>query len=164
MNIKTLRNLAAAMALAFTSTAFAGVEVIDPYVRAVPPGAPATAAFMGLKADADGVALIEADSDVAKAVELHTHVHDNGVMRMRPIEKIELKKGEVVTLQPGGLHVMLIGLTRPVKPGDSVDIELKFSDGTSQKITAPVRRIKMKGMMKGMGMGGHKPMSMPAHQ
>jgi len=140
MKTNSLRILALVSTMAVAGPALAGVEVIDPYVRAVPPGAPATAAFMGLKADADGVALIEADSDAAKSVELHTHVHDNGVMRMRPVEKIELKKGEVVTLQPGGLHVMLIGLTRPVKPGDSVAIELKFSDGSSQKIYMQMKK------------------------
>ncbi len=152
MNSNRIRSLLIAAGLLLTNICAADVEVIDPYVRAVPPGAPATAAFMGLKSDSDDVALVKASSDVARSVELHTHIHDNGVMRMRPVDKIELKKGETVTLQPGGLHVMLIGLTRPVKPGDSVAIELLFSDGTRQQISAPVRKIKMN-----MKHGGHMP-------
>lgn len=154
MNQNNVRLLVIAVGLLLSSVCAAGVEVIDPYVRAVPPGSPATAAFMGLKADNSGVALVKASSDAARSVELHTHIHDNGVMRMRPVDKIDLKKGEVVMLQPGGLHVMLIGLTKPVKPGDSVDIELQFSDGTSQQISAPVRKIEMTMPMKH---GAHMP-------
>ncbi len=154
MNSNAVRLILMAFGLLVSGVSSADVTVVDPYVRAVPPGAPATAAFMGLQADKGNVALVKASSDVARSVELHTHIHDNGVMRMRPVDKIELKKGETVTLQPGGLHVMLIGLTRPVKPGDSVEIELSFSDGTKQQISAPVRKIEMKMPMQH---GGHMP-------
>lgn len=153
-----MRLCVSSVLLAASAASLAEVAVIDPYVRAVPPGAPASAAFMGLKADADGVALVEADSDVANSVELHTHIHDNGVMRMRPVEKIDLKKGEAVTLQPGGLHVMLIGLKKSLKPGDKVEIDLKFSDGSEQKVMAPVRRISMPMM------GGKMHHGMPEHK
>lgn len=150
MHKKIMRLLVAGLGLMATAAWAADVEVIDPYVRAVPPGAPATAAFMQLKDNGDNVALVKAHSDVAESVELHTHIHDNGVMRMRPIEKLDLKKGETVALQPGGHHIMLIGLTRPIKDGDKVAIDLEFSDGSHQKITAPVRKIEMN--MMG---GGH---------
>ncbi|MBR9885359.1 MAG: copper chaperone PCu(A)C, partial [Oceanospirillales bacterium] len=62
----------------------ADVEVTDPYARAVPPGQPNSAAFMQLQnRGEDTLTLIGASSDVAKAVELHTHTQDQGVMRMR---------------------------------------------------------------------------------
>ena len=131
----------------------ADVEVIEPYVRAVPPGAPATAAFMQLKDNGDDIALVKAHSDVAESVELHTHTHDNGVMRMRPIKQLDLKKGETVALQPGGHHIMLIGLTRALKEGDTVNIDLEFSDGSHEKVSAPVRKIGVNQMGGGHMMG-----------
>ena len=158
MKHRVLKLTIASLGLLASSLVLAGVEVIDPNVRAVPPNAPASAAFMGLVADSDDVALVKADSEVARTVELHTHVHDNGVMRMRPVEKIPLKKGEEVRLQPGGYHIMLIGLKRPLKPGDNVEIELRFSDGSKQKISAPVRRIDMRMKMHGGQMRGGMPM------
>ena len=67
------------------------------------------------------------------------------MMRMRRIEKIEVPAGETVTLKPGGLHVMLIGLKQTLEPGDAVDLTLVFEDEAkkrfSQEITAPVNAL-----------------------
>jgi copper(I)-binding protein len=48
-----------------------------------------------------------------------------------------------VTLKPGGLHVMLIGLKQPLEPGDMVDLALTFEDGSRIPVQAPVRRIEV---------------------
>ncbi|NCC28249.1 MAG: copper chaperone PCu(A)C, partial [Gammaproteobacteria bacterium] len=80
---------------------------------------------------------------VSEVVELHTHVEEDGMMRMRRIEKIEIPAGETVTLKPGGLHVMLIGLKQPLEPGDTVDLALTFEDGSRIPVQAPVRRIEV---------------------
>jgi len=106
-----LTALLAAAVLATLSIAAQGVEISigDPYARAVPPGQPNSAVFMSLenRSGADQ-ALVAAESGVSEVVELHTHVAEGGMMRMRRIEKIELPAGQSVTLQPGGLHVMLM--------------------------------------------------------
>ena len=101
------------------------LTVNDPYVRAVPPGQPNSAAFMGL-VNGTGAprALVGGRSDVAEVVELHTHTMEDGMMKMRRVERIDLPAGETVTLDPGGLHVMLIGLKRGLKPGDQIDLTL----------------------------------------
>ncbi|MEN8177532.1 MAG: copper chaperone PCu(A)C [Pseudomonadota bacterium] len=120
------------------------VEVKDPYVRAVPPGQPNSASFMALSnSDAQGHALVAAESPVSKVVELHTHTMVDGMMRMRQVEKIELPAGEQVALQPGGLHVMLIGLQQKLTPGEEIPMTLIFEDGSKQQITAPVRKLQM---------------------
>ena len=93
-------------------------------------------------------ALVAAESSVAETVELHNHVADGGMMRMRRVERIDLAAGETVTFQPGGLHVMLIGLTRQLEPGQQVDLTLIFADGSRKQIEAPVRKIQV-----GMGNG-----------
>jgi copper(I)-binding protein len=79
---------------------------------------------------------------VAEVVELHTHVEEGGMMRMRRIERIALPVGESVQLQPGGLHVMLIGLKRDLHPGDLIDLTLVRDDGERIAIQAPVRKIE----------------------
>ncbi len=117
------------------------VTVQEPYVRLAPPNAPATGAFMVIKNNGDkDVKVVKADNPASKVTELHTHLNDGGVMRMRPVAAIDVKaKGEAV-LQPGGLHVMMINLLTPLKEGDSVPITLTFDDGSSKKVDAKVVR------------------------
>ena len=124
------------------------VRVDAPYARAVPPGAPASAAFMDLtNMGKEDTALVAARSDVSSVTELHTHIHDHGVMRMRPIDKIDLPAGQTVHLQPGGLHIMLINLNKSLKPGDTVHLTLIFKDGSRRVISLPVRALNMPMMM-----------------
>lgn len=121
----------------------AGLDVGDPHVRAVPPGQPNSAAFMSLRNTSDeDRALVGAESPAAEVVELHTHVEDEGMMRMRRIERIALPAGERVTLQPGGLHVMLIGLKSELAPGRTVELTLIQDDGERLMVQAPVRPIE----------------------
>jgi len=117
------------------------VTVQDPYVRLAPPNAPATGAFMVIRNTGDkDVKVVKADNPVSKVTELHTHLNEGGVMKMRPVAAIDVKaKGEAV-LKPGGLHVMLIDLKAPMKEGDTVPITLTFDDGSTKKIDAKVVR------------------------
>ena len=122
------------------------VEVSDIYVREVPPNMPNSAAFMQLKNLTDKpIALVSAASKAAKTVELHEHVNVDGMMQMRQIPKINIPANGTTSLQPGGLHVMLIGLTQKLKEGDNVAITLNFSDGESVTLDAPVKKVP--GMM-----------------
>ncbi len=134
------------------ATAGDGVLVEDPYVRAVPPGQPNSASFMALRNTSDQTyRLVGASSDVAEVVELHTHTLEDGMMRMRQVDHIELPAGETVSLKPGGLHIMLIGLKQKLVPDDEILLTLKFSDGSAREVSAPVRKIRMS--MEGMS--GH---------
>ncbi|WP_432695822.1 copper chaperone PCu(A)C [Marinobacterium sp. YM272] len=144
--MKTLARLLLLSALSVPAFA-ADVSVIDPYARAVPPGQPNSAAFMQISNNGDeAVTLTGAATSAAGTAELHAHIQDEGVMRMRRIDGIELPAGETVTLQPGGLHVMLIGLKKTLAEGDDVDLELQFSDGTSASLTLPVKPVMPMGM------------------
>ncbi len=131
--------------LLFSAGVLAGaadaVSVQDPYVRLAPPNAPATGGFMVIRNNGDkDVKLMKADNPASRVTELHNHINDNGVMRMRPVAAIEIKsKGEAV-LKPGGLHVMLIDLKAPMKEGDVVPITLTFDDGSSKQVDAKVQR------------------------
>ncbi len=145
--MKTISFAVAAVTACFSLGAFAAgaadsVSVVDPYVRLAPPGAQATGAFMVLKNAGDkDVKVVKADNSASKITQLHNHVNDNGVMKMRQVPAIDIKaKGEAV-LQPGGLHVMMIDLKGPMAEGDKVAITLGFDDGSSKQIDATVRKI-----------------------
>ena len=141
--MKQLSLLAAGLMVSLGALAGAAdsVTVQDPYVRLAPPNAPATGAFMVIRNGGDkDVKVVSASNPASKVTELHTHLNEGGVMKMRPVPAIEVKaKGEAV-LKPGGLHVMLIDLKAPMKEGDVVPITLSFDDGSSKQVDAKVVR------------------------
>ena len=147
--MKQLSLLAAGLMLSAGVLAGAAdnITVQDPYVRLAPPNAPATGAFMVIKNTGDkDVKVLKADNPASRVTELHTHLNENGVMKMRPVPAIEVKaKGQAV-LQPGGLHVMMIDLKSPMKEGDVVPITLTFDDGSSKQVDAKVVRPMAAGM------------------
>jgi copper(I)-binding protein len=167
-----LRHLTLAAALLSVGNAFAesqegmsskqqgsmggAIQIQHPYARAVPPGQSNSAAFMTLRNPGDiANAVVSASSPAARAVELHTHTMDGGMMKMRRVEQIELPARGDTVLKPGGLHIMLIGLTEQLKPGMKISLTLKFADGSASTIVAPVQDV-----MQAMGhqMDGHHPM------
>ena len=128
------------------------VRIEDAYVRAVPPGQPNSAAFMKVENNGTGEhALVGGSSPAAEVVELHTHTMEGGMMRMRQVERIELPSGESVSLQPGGLHVMLIGLKQKLVPEETIPLTLHFEDGSEVTKDVPVHKLQMK--MKPMDHG-----------
>lgn len=143
--LRSLSLLATALLATATLSAQAGdISVSDPYARAVPPGQPNSAVFMTLaNASKQDRALVGAESTAAGVVELHTHVNEDGVMKMRRVDKIAIPAGQTVALKPGGLHVMLIGLKENLEPGKEVHMNLLFDNGTKEHIMAPVRKIEM---------------------
>lgn len=98
-------------------------SVKDAWVRAPAPGQQVAGAYMEL-ASRSNLALISIASPVAGRVELHSMAVEGGVMRMRPVGRIELPAGKPVKLAPGGLHVMLMDLKQVLKPGDRVPLTL----------------------------------------
>ena len=91
--------------------------------------------------------LVAASVDVADHAELHTHLNDNGVMKMRQIPDIPVEAGATVKLQPGGLHIMLMDLKQPLKEGDKIPMTLRFEKAGEVKVdvhvdkVAPCRRL-----------------------
>lgn len=140
-----LRRLVLLLTAATTSTllpaAEADLSVSDAYVRMAPPGTPTTGAFMTIKnsGSADRK-LLRVDSPIAKTVELHNHINDNGVMKMRPVKEIDVKSNGQAELKPGSYHVMLIDLKQALQEGEKVPMTLSFDDGSTKSIDAPVKK------------------------
>ncbi|SIS65357.1 hypothetical protein SAMN05421759_10289 [Roseivivax lentus] len=125
------------------SGAAAEIVVRDAYMRSTAPDAPTGAAFMAIENTGDApVRLVAAESDIAARIELHEHREDeNGMMMMREIEGgIEIPPGAVHSLQRGGDHVMIMGLTVPLVQGETQPLALRFEDGTVLDLDVVVDR------------------------
>jgi len=141
-----IRPLALAFVAALAAPAFAAgvadlVEVDRPMVRAAAPGMTVSGAYMTVR-NTDGTdhELVSAHSDVAENVELHTHAMEDGMMKMRRVDSVPLPANSEVAFEPGGLHIMLIGLARELNEGDSVEMVLEFEDGSRRDVTFEVGR------------------------
>ncbi len=82
--------------------------------------------------------LIAVEGEVANRVELHTHMLEDGVMKMRPVKAIEVAPGEPAVLKPGGLHIMLLGLKAPLVKGQSFPLTLVFEKAGRVEIEVPI--------------------------
>lgn len=117
----------------------ATVLVEDAWVRSAPRAGASSAAYArisntGREADR----LLSAWSDIAARVELHTHIMDGGIARMRQVDTIELPAGRSVDLRPGGLHVMFLDLLRPLAAGETVVVRLVFEKAGEIRLELPV--------------------------
>ena len=72
---------------------------------------------------------------------MHESSNDNGVMRMRPVPSLSVPRGKTVTFAPGGYHIMLLGLKRPLKQGDTFPLTLTFERSTPITVTVRVERV-----------------------
>ena len=125
-----------------TPTAFAeGLMVKDPYARSARPNAPTGAAFMMLQNHTDqDLKLIGVRSDVAKRVELHTHIDKgDGIMQMRQIEGgIAIPAGESHMMKRGGDHVMLMGLNLSLVDGETITVIFEFENAKDMTVEIPI--------------------------
>lgn len=85
--------------------------------------------------------LLAAASPVADKVELHTHIMEGEVMKMRPVKAIEVNVGEPAALKPGGLHIMLIGLKAPLKEGEKFPMTLTFKNAGTVDVEVAVQSV-----------------------
>lgn len=118
------------------------VSVRDGWIRATAPGQQVAAAYLAIESRA-GATLTGATTDLADRVEIHSMTMENEVMKMRRLTTLELPAGELVRLQPGGMHLMLLGLKSQLVAGMRGTLELRFKnrDGTTRThtLTLPVR-------------------------
>ena len=113
----------------------------NPWARASAGAHRTGAAYLTLVNHGDKVdRLVGASTPAAERAELHAHLHENGVMRMRQVEAIEVHPGEPAVLAPGGLHVMLMGLAKPLEEGARFPLTLRFEK--AGEVTVQVAVLK----------------------
>lgn len=137
--------LAAFTSVILATPGFAGdtIMITDPYIRSSTPTSPSGGAFMVIMNHGDTQdRLIGARSDIAKKVEIHTHIESaEGVMKMTKVEGgIVLEPGEMHNLKRGGDHIMFMGLTQGLKQGDTVSVTLIFEKAGDVTIELPIDR------------------------
>lgn len=115
-----------------------GVQVADALCRPTPNGRHTTGCYLTLTASADD-RLIAVASPVASRVQVHESRMESNMMMMRELrDGLPLPAGQPVELKPGGNHLMLLGVTEPLKAGDSVPLTLTFASARPFEITATV--------------------------
>jgi len=120
-------------------------SVKDAWVRAPAPGQKVVGVYMEIVSRTNA-ALVAVASPLAARAELHSMALEDGVMKMRPLERIELPAGTAVKLAPGGLHIMLIDLKQPLQRGEKVPVTLtvlQLDSGSRSALTvrAEVRDV-----------------------
>lgn len=126
---------------------FAGdITVEDSYALVSRPNAPAGAVFMVLKNAGEADTLIGGSTAAAERVELHTHIKDGDIIRMRPAEDgFDIQAQGERKLERGGDHVMLLGLKEPLEVGSEIEVTLTFESAGDVVITVPVTDGKSHG-------------------
>lgn len=132
---------AAAMCAALcSSVALASdIEVSQPAVRAMPPGAPASGAYVTLTNHSDQERyLVGVESAAADTVEVHLSEMQGDTMKMYQVEQVVVPAHGQAMLKPGSYHIMLIGLVNPLAAGDQIDLTLVMKNGERIAVSAPV--------------------------
>jgi copper(I)-binding protein len=115
------------------------ILILHPWARATPGAAANGAAY--LKIENQGAThdrLIAAAADVAARVELHAHIVEDGVAKMRQVEAIDAPAGAAAELAPGGYHIMLMELKQPLKAGETFPLTLTFEKAGSIELQVAV--------------------------
>lgn len=140
--------LCLALAAPFTASAAYSEDecslasLFNSYARATPEGAPTGAVFgllVNLGSETDTVLSIS--TAAAEAAEMHEMVIGDGdVMQMRPVEGgFVVAPQDFLTLAPGGLHIMLIGLKQQLVAGEMLDLTLEFEHAGAVDVHVPIR-------------------------
>jgi copper(I)-binding protein len=135
-------SLIAAAVIPSAAPAADAIRVIDPWARATVPGQKVGGVFMEIVSPRDA-RLTGVASPVAGAAEVHSMTMDGGTMKMRAVEALDLPAGRPVKLAPGGYHVMLFDLKKPLVAGEKVPLTLVIEDAGKRTrkiaVTAIVR-------------------------
>ena len=139
LSVKLLRYLAGLLVFLLATTVTSAqhyeagdIHIQSPWARALPPTSPNGAVYLTLtNHGAHSDKLLRASTDVAERVEVHSHILEDGMMKMRRVESVILPPHEDVLFAPGGQHIMLMGLKQPLAAGDRFPLLLEF-DQTDQ--------------------------------
>jgi periplasmic copper chaperone A len=118
-----------------------GIEIRDAWSPAAPPGASVVAVYAQIVCNRSDT-LLRVSTSVASETQMHVTSEDKGMMRMRPVPRLELKAGETVRFEPGGMHLMLTGLQQPLPPGTSIPMTFHFANAGDIAVTATVQSAR----------------------
>lgn len=118
------------------------VHVMSPWSQALPAVSKNGAVYVTLMNHGEVAdRLVGASTPMADRAELHGHTMDGGMMKMRPVEAVVLTPGEYVKLEPGGTHIMLFGLEKPLKEGEQFPLTLEFENTAPMAVVVTVQPL-----------------------
>ena len=127
--------------------ALAQIEIENAWARATPPGAETAAGYMTIRNQSSSPDhLIRAASPLAARVEMHVHIHDGDVMRMRQVKGYDIPANGSLELKSGGAHLMFVDIQRPFKEGEKIPVTLRFERAGERKVVFSVGRINATGV------------------
>ena len=143
MNTRLIYCFVFCLAIPFGLAASAsGFSVENAYMRAMPPGRTATAAYLSVTNKHDkACSIIGGSTAIAAKLEIHQQLMSDGMMKMRPVTTLTVAAGETLLLQPGGFHLMLLGIDAELVPGETHGVSLQTEDCGAIEITAEVRSL-----------------------
>ena len=119
------------------------IQIEDAWIREAPPGASAMVGYMTIRNhSAKNIILHQATSASFKAIEFHRSVEENGMYKMVPHLHLHIASGNKIELKPGDYHLMMFNPERPLKAGDTVEVELHFSNDIIHKATVAVKKAE----------------------
>ena len=120
----------------------AGIVVTQAWSRATPGGAKVAGGYLIIENKGQMTdRLLSGSTEAAKKVDIHEMAVIDGVMTMRPVEGLAIGAGQTMRFVPGGLHLMLVGLTVPLKQGDLIQLSLKFEKAGEIMVPLEVRAM-----------------------
>ena len=129
------------------SPALAQIEIENAWTRATPPGAETAAGYMTIRNKSSSPDhLVSAASPLAARVEMHVHLHDGDVMRMRQVKGYDIPAKGSLELKPGVAHLMFVDIKRPFKEGEKIPVTLRFEHAGEKNVVFSVGRIDATGV------------------
>ncbi len=124
----------------FPALALAELEIGNAWIKNLPPAVPVRAGYMTIRNPSSSAQRIVAvDSTSFASVEIHQSLMRDGMMRMEKQDELLIGAGATVKLEPGGLHLMMMGPLQPTKPGEVHRVNLELGDGSTQPVDMTVR-------------------------
>ncbi len=114
------------VSIVFSISVQAQVQIEKPWARATAPGAQVAGGYMLIRNQGVADRLVSASSPAAAKVELHVHINDGGVMKMREVPGYDVPAKGSFELKPGGAHLMFMNIRQPFREGEKVPVTLKF--------------------------------------
>lgn len=138
-SILKLPRLLGVLLFLMSSGVLNALEFSDGFVRGLPPTQKNTAAFFTVhNSAASDWTIASVTSNAAERIEIHRHEHSNGMMAMRKLESITVEASSSLEFAPGGLHLMLMGLSSPLREGDRVRLNFTNAEGDTVVADFPV--------------------------
>lgn len=139
-----MKKLFTAILLSLSLNLFAAtdIEIQNPRIRLTPPGMNITAMFLKIVNHSDkDLKVVKVTGDFAGTFELHTMEMLDGQMKMRQVDSIELKKKSTTELKPGGLHIMIFDVKKPLSVGETHKLKFILDNKSEVEVNAKVEKL-----------------------